>query len=433
VRTERIAQGHVAAVLDARLLTGDPAPIAIAFSGGGDSLALLLAARSWAHSRRRPLVALTVDHGLRPESAAWTAFCRARATALGVEHRILTWEGWKPTARVSAAARAARHRLLADAARAAGARVILMGHTADDCAEAALMRQSGSTTPSPQIWAPSPVWPEGRGVFLLRPLLGVGRAALRHALSELGETWIDDPGNIDPRSARARARMLIAGGFRVAEPIADSRPPMAPAIPIADIVWGPAGDLSVPIDALADPADGLRRLGVALLCAAGGERPPRRAPLAALMARLASRERFAATLAGCRVQCDGLQAQLVRDAGDARSRAVTDIPLPAGGTVVWDGRFEVRAKAPGAIVGPLAGRAARLAPGLRRALADVAPAARRALPRVTFADGREALPTVRPDPGVDIRLLAPARHAATLGAFIDEAALRRIAKPVLPY
>jgi tRNA(Ile)-lysidine synthase len=430
VRTKRIALGHIDAVLDARLLTGDPSPVAIAFSGGGDSLALLLAANAWARSHGRPLVALTVDHGLRPESAAWTAFCRTRATALGIEHRILAWEGRKPTAGVPAAARAARHRLLADAARAAGARVILMGHTADDCAEAALMRQSGSTTSSPELWAPSPVWPEGRGVFLLRPLLGLRRATLRDLLSALGETWIDDPGNADPRSPRARARMVVAGAPLVDEPAVAS---LARANPIADITWGSAGDLLAPVDALIDSADGLRRLGAALLCAAGGQRPPRREPLARLMARLAAREAFAATLAGCRVECDGRRFHLIRDAGDTRSRALIDIPLPAEGTVVWDGRFEVRAQAPGATVGPLAGRAARLAPGLRRALANLAPAARRVLPRVAFADGREALPTVRPDPAVNICPLAPARYAAALGAFIDEDALRRIAKPALPY
>jgi tRNA(Ile)-lysidine synthase len=76
------------------------------------------------------VVSLTVDHQLQPASAAWTADAVAKARALGAEARALAWTGDKPATGLSAAARAARHALLADAARAAGARVLLLGHTA---------------------------------------------------------------------------------------------------------------------------------------------------------------------------------------------------------------------------------------------------------------------------------------------------------------
>src|SRR5205085_8990913 len=73
------------------------------------------------------------------------------------------------------------------------------------------MREAGATMPDPHEWAPSPAWPEGRGVFLLRPLLGVRRAAIREWLEGRGERWIDDPANEDPRFARARARRQAPG------------------------------------------------------------------------------------------------------------------------------------------------------------------------------------------------------------------------------
>jgi tRNA(Ile)-lysidine synthase len=422
--------GLIETALTERLLTGDAAPVAVAYSGGGDSLALLLAAKAWADTHGRPLLALTVDHGLRPESAAWSDACRARAAALGVEHRVLPWEGEKPTSRVSAVARAARHRLLAGAARAAGAAVILMGHTADDRAEAALMRREGSTTPSPKSWAPSPVWPEGRGVFLLRPLLDIRRDALRAMLAALGETWIDDPGNTDPRSARARARALIAAGPVASEPDDIRRPS---AIDFADITCGAAGDLCIPIDALVDGGDRRGVLGAALLCAAGGERPPRGERLARLIARLSARTPFVATLSGCRVSSDGQRAHLVRDAGDTRSAALGESQLPAGRPVVWDGRFEVAVRSGGAAIGLLAGHAGGLDPALRRALTSLSPAARRALPLVTHVDGRRTLPTVRPDTSVEVFPLAPARLAGTLEAILDEAGLRRMAKSARSY
>jgi tRNA(Ile)-lysidine synthase len=414
---------QIQAVLNARLLARDPAPIAVAFSGGGDSLALLLAAATWAEAHGRPLLALTVDHGLRPESAAWSRFCGERAAALGVGHRTLAWEGDKPMTGVSAAARTARHRLLAQAAREAGAAVILMGHTADDCAEAGVMRRAGSSTPSPRSWSPSPVWPQGRGIFLLRPLLGVRRADLRATLAALGETWIDDPGNVDPRSARARARRLIAGVAVDEEPETGRA-----AAPELDVRMGPAGDLTLPVDRLTAVAEDLSLLGAALVCAAGAERPPRRERLTRLMARLAAHGSFVATLAGARVESDGTRAHIVRDAGDTRRARMADTALPGGRAVVWDGRFEFTARSSGARVGPLAGQTGRLPPPLRATLSQIPPSARRALPLVTHADGALTLPTVRQDPLVEARPLALPRLAAARGAIIDEAALRRMAK-----
>ena len=68
------------------------------------------------------------------------------------------------------------------------------------------MRAAGSTLGRLRDSAPSPVWPEGREVFLFRPLLDVRRAELRALLRGRGLDWIDDPANADPRSLRARVR-----------------------------------------------------------------------------------------------------------------------------------------------------------------------------------------------------------------------------------
>jgi len=107
-------------------------PVAVAFSGGGDSLALLLTAQAWAAMCGRPLLALHVDHGLQAQSAAWADRAGAMADKLKIRFQKLVWIGEKPLSGIPAAARNARHRLIAEAARAAGAKVILVGHTLDD-------------------------------------------------------------------------------------------------------------------------------------------------------------------------------------------------------------------------------------------------------------------------------------------------------------
>jgi tRNA(Ile)-lysidine synthase len=416
-QTDWLLLHEVQAELDARLMSNDPSPIAVAFSGGGDSLALLLAARQWADANGRRLLALTVDHRLQPRGAEWAVWCAECAARLGVAHRTLVWIGAKPVAGLSAAARLARHRLLADAARDAGAAVILLGHTADDLSEAALMRVAGSTTPDPRPWSPSPVWPQGRGLFLLRPMLGLRRMSLRLALAALGETWIEDPANADPGSARARARRSLSG----AEP-----PPPAclPARPMTiGFQEGPAGDLDLPAAGLA-PAD----LGAALLCAAGTDRPPRGESLGRLWARARSGEAFTATLAGARIDGDGRRLRIVRDIRDHRRTDLTPVRLPAGVAIVWDGRIELLARAPGAVVGPLAGRARRLPPELRNAILRLPAAVRPALPLITHADGALELPTLPGGGRTAAWSLSGSRLAAARGAIVNERAIRHMAK-----
>jgi tRNA(Ile)-lysidine synthase len=366
------------------------APVAVGFSGGGDSLAALLAAKAWADRCGRPLIALTVDHGLQSASSAWTAFAAQTAARLGIGFRALAWEGDKPATGLPAAARAARHRLLAEAARDAGARVIVLGHTADDILEAELMRAWGSNLGALREWSASPVWPEGRGMFLLRPLLGLRRAALRAQLAAAGERWIDDPANSDPAQTRARARTALAGGGAYEPPVDD---PAAAALAMA-IRGEPGGALGLDRAALAaaPPAAALRVLGAAMLSAGGGGRPPRGERLAGLLRRLSAPGPVRATLCGARLIADEAAVMVVRDAGETARGGLAPLMLPAGRPVVWDGRIELCAARAGLSVRPLAGLAARLDPAQRRRLQAAPAAARPALPVVVGPDGAVSCP-----------------------------------------
>lgn len=309
----------------------------MALSGGGDSLALLRLAQAWAARAGRPVLALTVDHGLNPDSAAWTRFAAARAAESGAAEssaafQALTWAGDKPASGLPAAARAARHALLAKAARDAGASVILLGHTADDTVETERMR--GGDAPGIgrlRGWAPSPAWPQGRGVMLLRPLLGLHRTDLRRWLSERGERWLDDPANEDARYARVRARQTSEPAPAPGEALDEA----AVARLAAGATEGAEGALLLPREALRAAPDAVARrvVSAAALCAGGGRTPPRGPQTEALLQRLRATDDGVSGLCGARVRFRAEGVTFQREPGD---RARRPRPIEDG---VIDGRY----------------------------------------------------------------------------------------------
>lgn len=187
----------------------------LAVSGGSDSTALLIMAARWAKrlKKRAPkLVAVTIDHGLRPQARREAAQVKSLARRLGVPHRTLRWEGTKPKTGLQEAARMARYALLARAAVQAGYEHILTAHTLDDQAETVLLRLargSGLTGLAGMAHAsPLPVGGHA-AIFVVRPFLRVPKTRLLATLEAAGIGHSEDPTNRDPRFTRPRLRTLM--------------------------------------------------------------------------------------------------------------------------------------------------------------------------------------------------------------------------------
>lgn len=197
--------------LIARFSPNSTHPIALAVSGGSDSMALLMLAHDWAGRSGRPLSVLTVDHKLRAASASEADLVAHRTQQLGHQHQTLVWETPKPS---QGAARGARYGLMSDALRETGVELLLTGHTFDDVVETALLRRRrgirSASIAGPSLAAPVPAWPSGRGVTLLRPLIHSRRSELRSYLKTKDAGWIEDPSNQDPRYERVRVREFLA-------------------------------------------------------------------------------------------------------------------------------------------------------------------------------------------------------------------------------
>ena len=178
--------------------------LAVAVSGGPDSLALTLLAARWAGQVGGTVQGLTVDHGLRPESAAEAEQVVAWLGTHGIGCRVLTWTGPKPATGVQAAARSARYALLAAACREAGILHLLLAHHELDQAETACMRaERGSGLLG---LAGMAAVSERAGLRLLRPLLRSAPERLKATLVAVAQPWLDDPGNVAQRFRRARLR-----------------------------------------------------------------------------------------------------------------------------------------------------------------------------------------------------------------------------------
>jgi tRNA(Ile)-lysidine synthase len=188
--------------------------LVLAVSGGPDSTALLWLAARWRSGLKKgpALLGVTVDHGLRKEAADEARAVARLARSLGIAHRTLRWTGMKPKTGLPQAARMARYRLLAEAARKAGAPAILTAHTRDDQAETVLIRMSrgsgitGLTGMARE--SPVPGDPDG-GIRLIRPLLDVPKTRLIATVTSANIAFADDPTNRDPRFTRARLRGLM--------------------------------------------------------------------------------------------------------------------------------------------------------------------------------------------------------------------------------
>ena len=185
---------------DAKRLFADwkAAPaIVLAVSGGPDPIALMWLAARWRRTLARgpSLIAVTVDHGLRPEAAREARDVKRLARNLDLPHRTMRWTGpnRKPDCRPR---RARRVSPAGKAARAFGATHILTAHTRDDQAETLLMRLvRGSGFAGLAAMARQS---ERDGMLLARPFLQVSKARLIATLKKAKVGFADDPTNRDP-------------------------------------------------------------------------------------------------------------------------------------------------------------------------------------------------------------------------------------------
>lgn len=358
--------------------------LALAISGGPDSMALALCAAAWAPQAGVRLIAFTLDHALRAESAAEATQVQRWLQRLGIEHHILLWEHPPLVSAVQQQARQARYDLLAASCRARGIKALALGHQLEDQAETVLLRfAKGSGIDG--LAAMRPVSDQG-AIALLRPFLGVPKARLIATCAAANQAYVVDPSNSKTAYARGRLRaaadVLAAEGL-TADRLADLAARAALASDALDcyanrllaqaVFWQPAGYAEINLPRFAqEPAEiRLRVLRLVLTQIGGAQPPPRHQAVLELDAALQQPHLAQRTLHGCAIRAYDGVCRIIRELA-----AVTEhVPVAPGETRVWDNRFQVTlaADAPdGLTLAPLGIQPhdvlERVAPGLRQAV-----------------------------------------------------------------
>ncbi len=332
--------------------------LAVAVSGGSDSVALALLAADWARGQGGEAVALTVDHRLRPGSRGEAERAGRWLTARDIDHHILTWQESEAGPGLQAAARAARYRLLTGWCSHHHVLHLLLGHQRDDQAETLMLRLArGSGVDGLAAMARSTSHTD---LQLLRPLLDFPREELRDFLRGRGQDWIEDPSNQAERFDRVRWRNFLAAQRIPAERLALTAQQLGRARQALEAECAALAAECVTIrgsgHAQFDPtplaaASGevaLRLLAALARTIGGGDFPPRLDGLerlhGALCAGLAGRRTFA----GCvfAPQRDG-GVLVYREA----AKMAPPVTLRPGGEAVWDNRFSIRLAPEGEAMG----------------------------------------------------------------------------------
>lgn len=379
-----VSVAELGAALD-RLARFESRPlVAVAVSGGPDSLALTILADRWARERGGEIHALSVDHGLRAESADELRRLHGWLAARSIRHEVLVWAGPKPQTGIEASARAARYRLLALWCRAHGCLHLLTAHHRDDQIETHLIRRRAGS--GMDGLAGMSAVRELDDCRILRPLLGIGRDRLAAFLAAEGQPFISDPSNRDP--AYERSRLRAAGDTAAAADVAAlgheraARERRRDAFLARGAALHPAGFgvLDLGLFRPAPSTVALRALAALAMAVGGGGYPPRQQRMARLRDALCAGEPAARTLGGCRFVPWRGRILVLRELAAAEGRVV----LAPGQSRLWDRRFAVAlaGEAPGPVaIGYLAhdrpraiGRAAQQPGGLPRLVYPVLPA-----------------------------------------------------------
>lgn len=177
---------------------------AVGVSGGADSICLCRMMAEYARKNNCKVIALTVDHQLRPESGDEAKQVHDWLTKLDVYHETLVWKGEKPTSAIEEKARFARYDLLIKECKKKNIKYLCLAHNKNDNVETFFLRLAKSSG----VDGLSGIKPKSvrSGIMILRPLLNFDREKIKATNISMNQKWIEDPSNENEIYERVKIR-----------------------------------------------------------------------------------------------------------------------------------------------------------------------------------------------------------------------------------
>jgi len=183
-----------------------PKKIAVAVSGGADSMALAILMLEFTKHLDIDLYAFTVDHGLRKSSKKEAIYVNKILTKLGYVHRTLIWAGKKPTTKIEEVARKKRYELIFKECKELGIEYLATAHHKDDQIETLLMRFFKGSGADGLCGIPS--MREEDGIKIIRPLLYLSKKEIKDICKLHKIKWKEDESNKDDKFMRNKIRKM---------------------------------------------------------------------------------------------------------------------------------------------------------------------------------------------------------------------------------
>lgn len=188
------------------ILSKTPKSIAVAVSGGSDSMALTLLANEWAKKNSVNFIALTVDHRLRVEAKDEAEQVSKWLAKYEIKHKTLTYQGEIPTSNIEAIAREYRYELLCNYVKENKIDYLFIAHNMDEQSETFFLNLSRGSGVYGLCGMPKNSIKND--VNIIRPMLNFTKDEIKEYLNSLNQKWIEDPSNQDDKYKRVRIRKL---------------------------------------------------------------------------------------------------------------------------------------------------------------------------------------------------------------------------------
>ena len=183
--------------------------LAVAVSGGPDSLALAFLAKCYSLKNQVKVKYFIVDHKLRKESSLEAKTVKDIVKKIDIDCKILPWNGKKPSKNIQAIARDKRYSLLAHECKKNDVKYLLLGHHINDLFENFLIRLVRGSGLNGLVSFSKKTGYKNQKLDIERPLLDVEKKDLTYITKKVFNFFVKDPSNINEDFKRTRIRNLL--------------------------------------------------------------------------------------------------------------------------------------------------------------------------------------------------------------------------------